>query len=52
MRIERPENTVIVPVKGKRYVYTIAEKRYLKDRQYNVNNMTFFTELEIILKFM
>ena len=46
MRIERPENTVIVPVKGKRYVYTIAEKRYLKDRQYNVNKRTCFGKME------
>ena len=24
-------------MKGKRYVYTVAEKRYLKDKQYNIN---------------
>lgn len=46
MRIERPENTVIVPVKGKRYVYTVAEKRYLKDRQYNINKRTCIGKME------
>ena len=37
MKIERPEGTVIVPVKGTPYVYTVAEKRYLKEKKYNVN---------------
>ncbi len=37
MKIERPEGTVIVPVRGTRYVYKIAEKRYLKDKGNNVN---------------
>ncbi len=37
MKIERPENTVIVPVRGTKYVYCVLEKRYRKDKKYNVD---------------
>ena len=35
--LKRPNNTIIVPVKGKNYVYAVTEKIYKKDRRYNVN---------------
>ena len=35
--LKRPDNTIIVPVKGKNYVYAVTEKIYKKDRRYNVN---------------
>ena len=35
MKIKRPEGTVIVPVNGKKYVYKITDKRYLKEKKYN-----------------
>lgn len=37
MIIERPESTVINPVNGTRYVYAVSEKKYLRDKKYNVN---------------
>ena len=37
MKVKRPENTLIVPVKGIRYVYITLEKIYKKDKKYNVN---------------
>ena len=46
MRIERPKGTVIVPVRGTRYVYKVAEKRYLKDKQYNVNKRVCVGKME------
>lgn len=46
MRIERPESTVIVPVKGTKYVYTVSEKRYLKDKGYNVNKRVCVGKME------
>ena len=35
--LKRPNNTIIVPVKGKNYVYAVTEKIYKKERRYNVN---------------
>ena len=46
MKIKRPEGTIIATISGKKYVYKVVQKNYLKEKKYNEDKRVCIGKME------